>query len=186
MFVRMTRLAFALAALALLTRPGTAGELANPDGPVVLTVSGNIAQTNRAPFDPVRDAFLKYHEKAFEKAAEFDHAMLEALGMHEVKLASKNWPGAPRFEGPMLKDVLAAAGAAGKTVTVYALDGYGAKITKDELEGRQWILAIKRDGEYLKLGQRGPTLLAAPHKGKVTSKSDESKWVWSAFYIEVE
>ena len=63
---------------------GMATELATPGGPVVLTVTGNITQTNRGPFDDFEDAFLKHHERRFQKAAAFDLAMLEGLGMHDV------------------------------------------------------------------------------------------------------
>jgi hypothetical protein len=77
--MRMTRGLAALSGAFLLVLPGTglsAAELAPPEGPVVLTVAGEIEQANRPAFDARRDLFLHYHERDFTKAVEFDTAML--------------------------------------------------------------------------------------------------------------
>src|SRR3546814_13399793 len=67
-----------------LFRSAGAAELAAPEGAVVVTVAGAIENTNRGAFDPDRDLFLKYHDRSFTKAAAFDRAMLEGLGLHQV------------------------------------------------------------------------------------------------------
>ena len=90
--------------------------LERPVGPAVLTIVGPLNETNRGPFDEFEDAFFKYQERRFDKAAIFDTGMLEALGIHEVAVSYNKWPRPFRFEGPWLKDVLAAVGAAGKDV----------------------------------------------------------------------
>src|SRR3546814_4897748 len=51
-----------LLASLLLASPGVAAALPAPEGAVVVTVGGNIANTNRGAFDPDRDLFLKYHD----------------------------------------------------------------------------------------------------------------------------
>jgi hypothetical protein len=166
---------------------GYAAELGQPAGQVVLTVAGDIGTTNRGPYDDFEDAFFKHHERKFEKAAAFDLAMLEGLGMHEVAVAYDKWPKAVRFEGPWLKDVLAAAGAAGKDITVLALDGYAEEISAADLAAYDWIVAIKRDGRYLEIGQRGPAwIVYARRDGKAIGAEDEQRWPWAAFLIEVK
>ena len=166
---------------------GQAAELGQPAGQVVLTVAGDVGATNRGPYDDFEDGFFKHHERKFDKAAEFDLAMLEGLGMHAVDVAYDKWPKAAHFEGPWLKDVLAAAGAAGKDVSVLALDGFASEISAADVAAYDWIVAVKRDGRYLGIGQRGPLwLVYARRDGKPIGMEDEQRWPWAAFMIEVK
>ena len=166
---------------------GQAAELGQPAGQVVLTVAGAIGVTNRGPYDDFEDGFFKHHERKFEKASAFDLAMLEGLGMQEVAVAYDAWPRAVRFEGPWLKDVLNAAGAAGKDVTAVALDGYAEEISAADLAAYDWIVAVKRDGRYLDIGQRGPLwIVYARRDGKAIGAEDDARWPWAVFMIEVK
>lgn len=176
--------AIAVASMALDAR---VGELTQPAGQAVLTVTGAIETTNRGPFDAFEDGFLKHHERRFDRAAVFDLAMLEELGLHEVTIIYAGWPRPARFEGPWLKDVLAAVGVSGKDVTIVALDGFATEIGAAELAAEDWLVAIKRDGRYLDLGQRGPLwIVYARRDGKAPEQSDEQRWPWAAFLIEVK
>lgn len=182
---RAAPMAFAL----LLVTPLVVGAeaLPTPSGPVVLTIAGKIGETNRPGFDAFEDGFLNYHDKSFERAAAFDVAMLEALGLQGVTLHSPAWPRAFTFDGPWLADLLDAVAAQGDRITVFALDGYAVEISRDDLQKNDWLLAIKRDGAYLGLGQRGPTWLVYQRRdGRPPTHDDESRWPWSVFYIEVE
>jgi hypothetical protein len=186
----MLRSLFAAAALLALcvSLPVAAADLAQPKGPVVLTIHGKVANTNRGALNEFEDAFFKFGSVTFDKAAQFDVAMLEKLGMKTLSVKYDTWPKAYKFEGPLLADVLTAAGATGRTVKVYALDGYGAEIPMDELRQYPVLLALKADGKYLGLGGRGPTWVVYPrddrHPG--LKSHDDAKWVWSALRIEVE
>jgi len=166
-------------------RPGLAGDLPAPRGPVVLTVAGNIAKVNRGPSDPLLDPFLAYHEKSFEAAAEFDRAMLQDLGLQEVELTYEGWPETTRFAGPRLADLLGLVGARGGAVTVTALDGFAVDIAAEELAERDWIVALERDGRPLGIGGRGPLWIVYGVTGSVASHDDEARWPWAVFYIEV-
>jgi len=176
----------ALACALLLALPAAAAELAPPQGAVVVTVAGNIANTNRGPFDPAVDLFLKYHELSFDKAAAFDRAMLERLGLHKVTVAIPAWPAPVTLEGPRLKDLVAAVGGSGRTVTLVALDGYASEIAWDDLQALDWIVGVKADGRPLGLGQRGPlwVVYGAP-EGRALTADDELRWPWATFYIEI-
>jgi hypothetical protein len=166
---------------------GRAADLVQPAGQVVLTVAGAIGATNRGPYDEFEDAFFKHHERKFDKAAAFDLAMLEGLGMHAVDVRYSGWPRAAHFEGPWLKDVLAAAGASGHDIAVLALDGFATEISAADLAAYDWIVAVKRDGRYLDIGQRGPTwIVYARRDGKAFGAEDEQRWPWAAFLIEVK
>lgn len=181
--------AFLLTSLLAAAAPAlAAGKLASPQGPVILTVHGKIAAANRGALDPFDDAFLKSAGASFDKAAEFDRAMLQKLGMHSVTVKYSTWPKAHRIEGPLLADVLKAAGASGDLATVYAPDGYGAKIPLADLKAYPVVLGLKADGRWLGIGGRGPAWVVYPPADKYPAlkDADDSKWVWSAVHIEVE
>lgn len=158
-----------------------------PEGPAVVTVAGAVEHTNRDAFDPFEDKLIAAHDFSFDRAFAYDIAMLERLGMKTLLVRYPDWPRAYTFEGPLLRDVLRAAGAKGKTVKVVALDGYTAEITMQELDDYPIMLAIKKDGRYLDLGGRGPTWVVFPRDGnKALAARDDSQWVWSAYLILVE
>jgi len=166
-----------------------AQELPMPRGPVVLTVSGGIEHTNRGALDALerQESLFKYHEIALERAAQFDLGALERLGMHAVTVSHPGWPKAFTFEGPLLRDVLTAVGATGRVIRILALDGYAAEIPISEIHERPFIVAVKRDGRYLGIGDQGPTWVVAPPQTDQTPGHEQgSEWVWAAFYISVE
>jgi hypothetical protein len=176
-----------VASLAFGPDPTWAEEPARPAGAVVLTVIGGIAGTNRPPYAESEDVFISYHEYRFEAAFEFDRLMLEALGMHEVTIAYDGWPAPIRFEGPLLRDILDAVGAEGDTVTLVALDGYAERIEPGELDGQDWILALRGNGRDLGIGQHGPSwLVYQPRDGRPATAADEARWPWAVFLILVE
>ena len=160
-----------------------------PEGPVVLTVSGNIKHTNRGTLDAIelRQSMFQYHELAFERAAQFDLGTLENLGMHSITASHPGWPKDLTFEGPLLRDVLDAVGATGRVVNVLALDGYAAEIAFPEIRDRPFIVAVKREGRYFGIGDQGPTWVIAPPKPDGKPDHEQGmEWVWAAFYISVE
>lgn len=168
--------------------PAGAADLPPPTGPVLVTVAGAVENANRGPVDSFTDGFFAYHEIIFERAAEFDLAALEALGMHETRAHYPNWPGESTFEGPLLADVLAAAGAAGSTLRAVALDGYASDIPLADLETYPVLLALKRDGKYLGLGGRGPAWIVYPREdhAELQAAPDDAGLAWAVFVILVE
>ena len=185
----VVRMLLTAAVLWGLTGVADAQELPAPRGPVALTVSGSIEHVNRGALDALeqRESLFKYHEIAFERAAQFDVAALERLGMHRIIARHPGWPKDIAFEGPMLRDVLAAVGATGRVVNVLALDGYAAEIEISEIRNRPFIVAVKREGRYLGIGDQGPTWVVAPPQPNRTPGHEQgSKWVWAAFHISVE
>lgn len=177
-----------LALLALtIASPAIAADLDAPGGAVVLTIAGNINATNRAEFDPRRDKFIGFHERKFMKAAEFDRAMLEEIGMEEAVIDFEDWEGPIRFQGPRLTDVLKEAGWSGDgQITTLALDGFGTKISSQDISAHNWILATRGNGKPFGIGQRGPLwLVFDPPGNRKADKKEEGQWPWAIFMIEV-
>jgi hypothetical protein len=178
-----------LAAAAMLNgATARAAELPPPTGPVLVTVAGAVENANRGPVDPFADGFFAYHEIVFERAAAFDLAALEALGMHQTTARYPNWPGMSTFEGPLLADVLAAAGARGISLRAVALDGYASDIPLADLEKYQVLLALKRDGKYLGIGGRGPAWIVYPREdhAELQAAKDDAALAWAVFVLLVE
>jgi hypothetical protein len=158
-----------------------------PSGPVILTVTGAIAQSNRGPFDANTDALFKNQQVTFQRAAAFDLAMIEALGMQMVEADYPQGGALHRFEGPLLRDVLKAVGANGSVLKVAALDGYVQDIEMREIEQWPIVLAVKQDGTYLATGGFGPTRVVFPRRDiPALANRNDDKWVWAVVHIAVE
>lgn len=183
----MIRRLLAIALLLAWCGSAAAQSLKAPSGPVILTVTGKIAQTNRGPFNPDQDLLFKNTQVTFDRAASFDLAMIEALGMRTLQADYPQAGPLHIFEGPLLRDVLKAAGAGGSVVKVSALDGYTQEIPMRELEQWPIILAVKRDGAYLALGGFGPSWVAFPRRDiPALADRNDDKWVWGIVHIAVE
>ncbi|MGB0629679.1 MAG: hypothetical protein ACPGRZ_03210 [Alphaproteobacteria bacterium] len=173
--------------IVLLTAVPAAADLNPPKDAVVLTITGNIAQTNRGPFVKKRESFIGYHERSFTRAAEFDRAMLDDLGTHRAYIEYDGWAEPVRFEGPRLTDVLKAVGWTGMKITTLALDGFGTAIEKRDIEAHNWILATRGNGKPFGIGQRGPLwLVFDPPGDRPASEQEEGKWPWAIFLIHAE
>ncbi len=154
---------------------------------VIITVTGDIGETNRGPFDAFGDALFAYHEVSFEKAYAFSREDLIGLGMQETTLKYPKWPESITFRGPKMGDLLDKVEALGGKVKVQALDGYAVEFDLEAMREGPFILAIEKDGEPLATGGRGPAWLVFPPDAwdKQTAGTDEGL-VWAAFHIAIE
>ena len=170
-----------VACLCVLLATAPWGAAAAPQDPVLLTLVGAVANTNRGPFDPFDDALAKAHDVRFERAFAFDRQMLDALGSRTLAVRYPGWPKRYRFEGPRLSDVLAATGT---KVTVFALDGYSAEIAMQDLRDYPILLALKKDGQAARHRGQGAAWVVFPRdEHPALAKRDDAQWVWSAYLI---
>jgi hypothetical protein len=128
-------------------------------GPALLTVTGAIARSNRAPFDPALDQMMHKHGVGFTRAYVFDAAALTALPALTIR-PTLEYDGKPHaLHGPLLLDVLARAGARvsdGTTLTLRAVDGYNVELSGAQAQRRRVIVATHVDGGPMPLGGLGP------------------------------
>jgi hypothetical protein len=134
----------AVCLLLLFTGPAAAQPLDPPAGTPVLHIHGAISRTNAAD------------------GAWFDLDMLDGLGTVTIETATPWTEGVQRFEGPLLADVLAAAGASGDAVLVRALNDYEAEIPLATVAEVPMILATRRDGMRMEVRDRGPLWIMLP------------------------
>lgn len=186
MLLRRTILATTAAALLSIASPPAAAQQAFT-GPVLLTVTGAVDNQNRGAFDPGLDKFFGFNEVEFSNAAEFDYDSLAALDMVKVRADFPKGADVHEFEGPLLADVLFAAGATGETVTIQALDGYAVELDAEEAIANGAVVALKRNGAPLTIGGFGPTHVVFPRADREDlANMPDDNWVWSIFHIKVE
>ncbi|HEU0221997.1 MAG TPA: hypothetical protein VFR34_07285 [Paracoccaceae bacterium] len=156
-------------------------------GPVILTVTGEVTKPNRGAYDPETDKFFGHNELDFKAATGFDFEMLEKLERVRVKADFPRGEQVHEFEGPTLASVLEAAGATGDKITLMALDGYMIEMPVSELIRQGAVLALKRDGQPLGIGDFGPTQIVFPRAERPDLKDmTDDAWIWSIYHIKVE
>lgn len=144
-FKKFTRFILVLLGLGWLLGglPG-AQALEKPKEVVVLTISGQLSQVNQG------------------KTAVFSMPMLNQLPQHTVFTKSPWYPAGAKFTGPLLRDVLNAVGAKGKTVTAYALNDYKTEIPFDDIVKYDVILAHLMNGKPMAVRDKGPLFVVYP------------------------
>lgn len=138
---------------------GAAPAAAAPAGPVLLTLTGAIARTNRGPLDPALDQLMVKQQVRFERAFAIDAAALARLPAHAIR-PTLEYDGRPhRLAGPLLSDVVALAGglpAGGGRLLLRALDGYAVSVTAAQVREHRFIVATQIDDRPMALGGLGP------------------------------
>jgi hypothetical protein len=163
------RRSLVLALLAGLPGAASAQSLGEPAGAVVLTLSGKIRRTNRGD------------------RAVFDMAMLAALPQHSI-VTRTPWYAQPRqFTGPLLRDVLALAGAQGQTLRISALNDYRIDVPFDDVQRHDVVLARLLDNLPMTVREKGPLFMIYPFDSVPALRSARyySRSVWQLISIEV-
>lgn len=144
--------------------------LATPDGPVILTVSGNISNANAG------------------QAADFDMEMLEGLGLMTLRTSTPWTDGTQVFRGVLIRDVLAAAGASGKTVRAVALNDYSYTIEISDFHSFPVLIATDLNGDRLRIRDKGPLWIIYPRDdyAELRSNDVDYKMVWQLRELVVE
>lgn len=156
-------------ALAGLGAGGSAHALDKPAGPVVLTLSGRV----RSPNDGNR--------------AQFDMAMLERLPQTSFTTRTPWYAQARKFTGPLLRDVLAAAGASGTMLKAVALNDYWVEIPFEDAARHDVIVARLLDDKPMAVRDKGPLFMVYPFDAQPELRNPVyySRSAWQLRTIEV-
>jgi hypothetical protein len=96
---------------------------------------------------------------------EFDLAAIERLPQRTLMATTPWYPSTRQFSGPLLRDLLAAAGmpadATGQARCV-ALNDYKVDIPLDDLRRFEVVLAHRIDGKPLSVREKGPLFVIYP------------------------
>jgi hypothetical protein len=140
-----TSLLGAFVALLAIMGAAYAASLAAPAEKPILTISGKIAVTNKGD------------------TAEFDRAMLESIGLVTVETSTPWHEGKVKFEGVPMDKLMKLVGATGQRVVAVALNDYSTEIPMEDFGKYNTILAIKRNGEYMPVRDKGPLFIIYPY-----------------------
>ncbi len=157
-----------LAALPLLVSQPVAA-LDAADGAIVLTLSGKLRNPNRGAL------------------AQFDMPMLERLPQLSYSTRTPWFTLARKFTGPLLRDVLAAAGAQGNQLRVSALNDYRIDIPMDDALRHDLLVARLLDDKPMSVRDKGPLFIIYPFDQNAALRNalNFSRCVWQLRSIEV-
>lgn len=154
----------------VLTTQVWAGELPKPEGKVLLTLSGNIQNTNE------------------DGKAVFDIASLEKLGLVSFKTTSPWYNGRTTFTGVSLQKLMDYVGAKGTTLKVTALNDYTTVIPLSDFKKYNVILAMKINGEYMRIRDKGPLFIVYPYDSltELNNQIFYSRSAWQVSKMSIE
>jgi hypothetical protein len=147
-----------------------AASLPDPTDKPILTVTGKISVTNK------------------DGTAQFDRAMLEALGETSFSTSTPWYKEPVKFEGVPMAKLLDAVGATGDRIVSIGLNDYSAEMPMEDARKFGVILALKRDGEYMTVRDKGPIFIVYPFDSNPDLKVQKyySRSVWQVARIEVK
>lgn len=145
-------------------------ELPKPAGKPLLTLSGNIENTNE------------------EGKAVFDITSLEKLGMVSFQTASPWYNGRTTFTGIPLRNLMDYVGAKGTVVKVTALNDYTTVIPFSDFKKYNVILALKVNGEYMRVRDKGPLFIVYPYDSEpeLNNQVFYSRSAWQVSKMSIE
>lgn len=151
-----------IAVISCLSQAVAEESLPQPTGRIILTISGEITKTNNGD------------------KADFDLYMLHALGTRVMSVTTSWTDGTLEFSGVLMRDLMAAVGAKGKTVEAIALNDYTYLIDIEDFSLYPVIVATELNGKVLKIRDKGPLWIIYP-LDKFTEEqknSIERRMVW--------
>lgn len=159
-----------LLALAGCLAGAPAWALPPPKGKVLLSVSGSITAGNASG------------------RADFDLAMLDAMPQHGFTATTPWFKEPRRFSGPLLRDVLAAAGAQGQMLKAVALNNFKADIPVEDALKFKVLLATRLDDKPMSLREKGPLFIIYPFDDNAELRQERyySRSAWQLRALEVK
>ena len=149
---------FAIGAGSFIGTQALAAEIPMPGDPVILTVGGEIENTNDGD------------------KARFDYAGLETLPRFTLNTTTPWTEGMQTFEGVLLRDLLSALGAKGSTIQAVALNDYAIEIPVSDGEEADVIVAYLQNGQRMSVRQKGPLWIIYPDS--VSSPLATERMIW--------
>lgn len=135
-----------------------------PTEPVVLTVRGRLGLPHA------------------EVGTTFDIPTLERIGLIRFTTPTAWTDGLVTFEGVLLSRLLEVLAVPGdvKELAMTALDDYQVTIPAADVHTWPVILALKRDGQYMSVRNKGPLWVVYPRHAfpELQQAKHNPKWIW--------
>jgi hypothetical protein len=100
--------------------------------------------------------------------------------METVETKTPWYKDSVKFEGVPLDRLMAHVGAKGERVQAIALNDYSVEIPMEDFAKHRAILALKRDGEYMSVRDKGPLFVVYPYDSDPELRSQKfySRSAW--------
>ncbi|MBN3564741.1 putative pterin-binding protein [Aliamphritea spongicola] len=140
-----------------------------PQGKVLLTLTGNITEHNA------------------DNTLQLDREQLLQFPQRVIRTETRWTEGVTEFSGPLVRDVLAAAGARGSAVSALAANEYKIEIPTEDFQSFDVILAIQKNGEQLTVRTKGPVWVIYPwsENAELENGTYYSRAIWQLVQLEV-
>jgi len=155
----------ALVLLLFAAVPVRAGDLALATETVILTVSGEIENTNNS------------------NVADFDYGLLEALPAFTLVTTTPWTDGDQVFDGVLLRELMAHLGATGGALRSTALNDYVIEIPEEDYAEDDVIVAYRHNGQRMPVREKGPLWVIYPDGAD--NPEAERRMIWQLRRIEV-
>lgn len=148
--------------------PVWAEDMAAPTGDVILTVSGNVENTN------------------VDNTAQFDLEMLEALEKTTIETSTIWTEGVQVFEGVSLATLAAELGITGETLLASAINDYTVEVPLSDAVEDGPILAYRLNGKEMSVREKGPLWIVYPYDAKADFRTEViySRSIWQLDRVE--
>lgn len=181
------------AALPVLAQANAVNAAKGLKGPALLTVTGQIGKGNRGKLDPVLDQMMAKQKISFDKGHAFDFEKLAAMPAVTIKPTLEYDSKPHTLRGPLLADVLKAAGVTGDKhkLQMRAVDGYAPQIALADVIKMRFIVATHLDGAPMPLGGVGPlwAVYDADRVPEMAAKPVNERFAlcpWGLYHIDVQ
>jgi len=113
---------------------------------------------------------------------------IEAMGSASIVTTTPWHDGLTTFEGVSMASFLDAVGAHGTTAYVHALNDFSIDIPLSDLTRFDAIMAVRTDGEYMEIVDKGPLFIVFPYDdvSEVRNELFYARSVWQIHSIEIE
>lgn len=156
--------------LGLTAVAATADTLPEPEGKVLLIISGELGNTNH------------------DDEAHFDKAMLESLPSVQIVTKTPWADGIQNFEGVRLSDLFEYVDAAPESIIAGGLDDYKFTITDLDYQTYPVIIAYQQNGSPISVRKLGPLRIMFPfddYPELLTAKNTSSA-VWQLVEMDLQ
>jgi hypothetical protein len=150
----------------------SAGEaVPEPEGGVILTMTGKIGTTNA------------------DGSLQFDLATLESLGLVDYTVDDPFENREVTYRGILLGELLDVAAVEEDAVTLHtvAINDYAVDIPIAEVRRTPVFLALQANGEYMPISEKGPAMVVFPYNDFEFDRSIfDDYWIWQLAVIDVQ
>jgi hypothetical protein len=108
--------------------------------------------------------------------------------METIVTTTPWYSGKVRFDGVSLSKLMDLVGARGKTAKVIALNDYTTMVPLDDFRKFPVILALKLNGEYMHIRDKGPLFIVYPYDSspELQNQVYYSRSAWQVSKIIIE